>query len=118
MVVAKKKKKPKKKKTKAKKKPAKKKTTKKKSKAKPKSRRPKQQELLKVKRDKVGRAAAAYLKARDILADAKEDVIEKALKLVKLLRDAKRKEIKVEGTIITLRHVESQDLLRVKKPRE
>ena len=70
---------------------------------------------IKVKTDAVGRAAKAYLKARDALATAKENADDAAANLVKKMRDSKRQSINVEGHVVTLKHVEAQDALTVKK---
>ena len=70
------------------------------------------------KRDKVGRLAKKYVKARDAVTDAKEDAVQAGVALVKAMGEADRVEVKVDGITITLRHVESQDVLKIKKPKE
>ena len=70
------------------------------------------------KRDKVGRLAKKYIKARDAVTDAKDDAVAAGVALVKAMTQTERAEIKVDGITITLRHVESQDVLKIKKPKE
>jgi hypothetical protein len=70
------------------------------------------------KRDALGKAASKYIKLRDKLADAKEDLLDQAATVVKLMREKRRKQIKVDGVNVTLKHVESQDLLKISKPKE
>ena len=70
---------------------------------------------LEVKVDAVGRAAKAYLKSRDALATAKEAADTTAATLVKKMREHKRQSINVEGHVVTLKHVEAQDAIMVKK---
>ena len=88
-------------------------------KKKAKKRTPKQKTLgLKVKTDAVGKAARKYVNARTIMFEAKEDAETAASTLVKIMREKKRKDIKVDGMIITLKHVEAQDALAIKKVKQ
>jgi len=69
------------------------------------------------KRDPIGKAAKIYLDAcRDIVL-AKEEADEASTALVKIMRLKKRKDIRIEGVIITLQRMEAQDKLKVKKPK-
>ena len=98
---------------------AKKKNAKKKAPAKKKKTKAKQLPLkIRTKTDAVGRAAKKYLKARGNLAGAKENLNDSAEALVKIMRTKKRKDIKIEGVIITVSHIEAQDMLKVKKPKQ
>ena len=79
----------------------------------------KQQELGNMPpRDAVGDAAVKYLKAREKAVTAKEKAEDASKELVAAMRSKRRKDIKVEGVIITLSHMEAQDKLKVKKPKE
>ena len=69
-------------------------------------------------RDAVGRAAIAYLEARQNVEDAKENLESAGEKLIVQMQNANRTEIKVEDVTIALRHIESQDWLRVRKPKQ
>jgi hypothetical protein len=69
------------------------------------------------KRDAVGKAAAKYLKAVEALDEAKDAREEAASALVKIMREKRRQQIRVEGTLISLRHMEAQDALKIKKPK-
>lgn len=73
---------------------------------------------LKVKTDAVGRAAKKYLKTRKAVESSKLDYAEASIGLVKVMRKEKRDQIKLEGVIVTLRHVEAQDMMKVTKPKE
>ena len=37
--------------------------------------------------------------------------------LVKIMRAKRRHQIRVEGTLVTLRHLEAQDVLKIKRPK-
>ena len=83
------------------------------------AKKPKQTELPEVgKRDAVGRAAIAYLDARQAITDAKDALESKGERLIVEMQKAKRREIKLEGVTIALRHIESQDWLRVRKAKK
>lgn len=73
---------------------------------------------IKTKIDATGRAAKKFLKARSDLTNAKESMCDTAEALVKIMRAKKRKDIKIEGVIITVSHIEAQDMLKVKKPKQ
>jgi hypothetical protein len=81
------------------------------------ARKPKatQGKLLDVKPDEVGKAAQHYLKAIEKADDAKADKEEACAKLVEVMKKKRRRTISVEGRTITLRHVEAQDMIKVKK---
>lgn len=68
--------------------------------------------------DAVGASAKKYLQARDETVKAKEALEVAASRLVKMLREKKRKTIRVAGVTITLGHKEAQDLLKISKPKE
>ena len=70
---------------------------------------------LDVKVDEVGIAAKAYLKAIDAEAKAKTKKEGACATLVATMREKKRRTINVDGKCITLRHLEAQDILKVKK---
>lgn len=67
--------------------------------------------------DECGKAARAYLEARNAVEDAKEVQVAAGTELASLLRAKKRVQIKVDGVLITLRHV-NEDVLKVSKPKE
>ena len=68
-----------------------------------------------VKIDAVGKAAKAYLKAIETADKAKSKKETACAKLVETMREFKRRTINVDGKSITLRHVEAQDQIKVKK---
>jgi hypothetical protein len=70
------------------------------------------------KRDAVGRAAKKFLGAREGVTSAKEALEDASATLVKLMREKRRQEIKIEGVIVSLRHIESQDMLKVRRPKQ
>ena len=79
----------------------------------------KQEEMAEVgKRDAVGKAAIAYLEAIENVAAAKENKETAAEKLIGQMHGAGRNSIKLEGVIITLREVEAQEVLKIKKPKQ
>lgn len=69
------------------------------------------------KRDAVGKAALAYLIKREAVAEAKTEMQNAAAKLVKIMREKKRKDIRADGRLITLQRVQ-EDTLKVRKPKE
>ncbi|MHC4120614.1 MAG: hypothetical protein ACYSWO_24235 [Planctomycetota bacterium] len=81
------------------------------------ARKPKQGTLpgVNVTPDEVGKAAKAYLKAIEKADDAKAHKEEACAKLVETMKKKRRRTISVEGRTITLRHVEAQDMIKVKK---
>jgi len=70
---------------------------------------------LDVKVDEVGKAAKAYLKAIDAEGKAKAKKEAACAVLVETMRSKKRRTINVDGKNITLRHLDAQDVLKVKK---
>jgi len=74
-----------------------------------------QKKLLDVKQDEVGKAAESYLKSVDAAAKAKDKQASSCALLVELMRKKRRKSISLKGKTITLRHVEAQDQIKVKK---
>ena len=86
---------------------------------KPKQDQAQQTEMVEVgKRDAIGRLAIGLLDARKALETAKETVESAASKLIEAMHQAERSEIRVEGLTITLRHVDAQDVLKIKKPKQ
>ena len=70
------------------------------------------------KKDEVAIAAKAFLAARDQVEEAKKEYDDAMAGLVKALRDKRRRDIRVEGLIITLSHTEAQDKIKVKKAKD
>ena len=86
---------------------------------KPKQDQAQQTEMVEVgKRDAIGRLAIGLLDARSALETAKETVESAASELIEAMHQAERSEIRVEGLTITLRHVDAQDVLKIKKPKQ
>lgn len=78
----------------------------------------KQEEMEVGKRDAVGKAAIAYLEALENVAAAKENKETAAEKLIAQMHGAGRDSIKLEGVVITLRQMEAQEILKIKKPKQ
>ena len=79
----------------------------------------KQEEMVEVgKRDAVGKAAVAYLEAIENVAAAKENKETAAEKLIAQMHSGERNSIKLEGVVITLRQMEAQEILKIKKPKQ
>lgn len=70
------------------------------------------------KKDEVAIAAKAFLAARDQVEEAKKEYDDAMAGIVKALRDKRRRDIRVEGLIITLSHTEAQDKIKVKKAKD
>lgn len=70
------------------------------------------------KRDKVGRAAKSYIKAKEAIDAAKDKLEDAGAALLKALKEARRKEITVDGVKVTWRHVDAKDVINVKKPKD
>jgi hypothetical protein len=68
--------------------------------------------------DEVGKAAEKYLSAVDDFNEAKDDCATKAGDLVALMRQHKRNQIRVNGKLILCKHLDAQDVLKVKKVKE
>ena len=86
---------------------------------KPKQDQAQQTEMVEVgKRDAIGRLAIGLLDARKALETAKETVESATSKLIEAMHQAERSEIRIEGLTITLRHVDAQDVLKIKKPKQ
>lgn len=64
--------------------------------------------------DEVGILGKEYLKRCDELDEAKEKKSLAGDKLVHMMRDKKRNQIRVDGVLILLRHMDASDLLKVK----
>jgi len=77
--------------------------------------KPAEELALNVKVDAVGKAAKAYLKAIDAENKAKTKKDAACATLVEQMREHKRRTINVDGRSISLRHVEAQDQIKVKK---
>ena len=70
------------------------------------------------KRDAMGKAAMVYLESVENLAAAKENKETAAESLIAQMHSASRDSIKLEGVVITLRSVEAQEVLKIKKPKQ
>ena len=70
---------------------------------------------LDVKMDVVGKAATAYLSSITAADKAKTKKDAACATLVEQMREHKRRTINVDGRSISLRHVEAQDQIKVKK---
>lgn len=64
--------------------------------------------------DEVGMLGKDYLNRCDELDTAKEKKSMAGDKLVHMMRDKKRNQIRVDGVLILLRHMDASDLLKVK----
>lgn len=73
---------------------------------------------LNVQQDAVGEAASKFLRKRELVEEAKHDLDVASAALVGALRAAQRREIRVEGLLITITRVEAQDKIKVKKPQD
>lgn len=81
--------------------------------------RPKQSELKGMpEADATGKAAEAYIESVQAVTDAKEDAALKAGQLVALMRQHKRTQIRVQGKLILCKHLDAQDVLKIKKVKE
>ena len=68
-----------------------------------------------VKPDLVGAPAIEYLESIGKTADAKKTQEMACATLVATMKEHRRRTINVQGKVITLRHVDAQDVLKVKK---
>lgn len=71
-----------------------------------------------VEPDEVGVCAETYLDRLDDVDTAKEKAQTARDALVAIMRDKRRREIHVKGVTVLLRHMDAQDIIKVKKSKQ